>query len=59
MKTAVKEIAEIRLSCLSQLFLSSNKIESIEGLSRVWMPYVNIIALGIYQNMKMTIKYTL
>ena len=38
--TLVKEIAHIRFTALTTLWLSDNRIESVEGLARVHMAHI-------------------
>ena len=46
--TLVKEITHIHFTALTYLGLGGNRIESIEGLTRVQMPHIEIVGLGTY-----------
>ena len=44
----VKEIAHIHFTALTHLYLGDNRIESIEGLTRVQMAHIQVVVLGTY-----------
>jgi hypothetical protein len=46
--TLLKEIAHIHFTALTVLYLSGNRIESIEGLARVQMPHIENMGLCTY-----------
>ena len=46
--TLVKEIAHLHFTALTNLYLSGNRIESVEGLARVQMPHIVGVSLGTY-----------
>jgi hypothetical protein len=46
--TIVREIAHIHFTALTKLQLGGNKIESIEGLTRVHMAQIQIVSLCTY-----------
>jgi hypothetical protein len=46
--TIVKEIAHIHFTALTNLYLGSNRIESIEELARVQMPHIERAFLCTY-----------
>ena len=46
--TIVKEIAHIHFTALTILWLSGNRIESVEGLARVHMAHIQSVELGTY-----------
>jgi hypothetical protein len=46
--TIVKEITHIHFTALVGLYLGGNRIESVEGLSRVKMPHIEWVGLGTY-----------
>ena len=43
--TIIKEIAHIHFTALTHLFLRGNRIESVEGLTRVQIPRIKIMFL--------------
>jgi hypothetical protein len=45
-KTVVKEIGHIHFTALALLNLTSNNIDSIEGLARVQMVHIKVLELG-------------
>ena len=44
--TIVKEIAHINFTLLTRLDLGDNRIESVEGLTRVHMAHIKSVGLG-------------
>jgi hypothetical protein len=46
--TIMKEIAHIHFTALTNLYLGSNRIESVEGLARVQMPHIELVVLSTY-----------
>ena len=45
----IKQISEIKFNHLTHLSLWTNKIVSIEQLSRVWMPKLKVFGLSMYR----------
>jgi hypothetical protein len=48
--TIVKDIAHIHFTTLTVLVLDGNNIESVAGLVRLQMAYIEIVGLGTYYN---------
>ena len=46
--TIAKEIAHVHFTALTELQLGCNRIESIEGLARVHMVYIETVGLSRY-----------
>ena len=48
----IKEIQDIHFSHLTSLFLVKDRIESIEGMNRIWMPMLKNLDLSNNINVK-------